>query len=252
MVSWKNCEGNTMRAAYAPLSTPLIVRESLHTEALTMGFAGGHAAILSCRSPNKTTNNEDSAAAIPVMEGAGVLAVADGVGGQRAGDRASAEALLTMAQTIEEGRLSGNELRTSILNGIERANRRIQEIGIGAGTTLAAIEIKDSSVRPYHVGDSFVLVVGQRGVIRLETIPHSPTGYAVMAGLLDGKDALLHKERHLINNMLGSQDMRIELGSALTLRPKDTVLLGSDGLSDNLNIEEIVEIIRKGPLEEAS
>jgi serine/threonine protein phosphatase PrpC len=52
--------------------------------------------------------------------------------------------------------------------------------------------------------------------------------------------------------MLGSNDMRIELGSALKLKPKDTVLLASDGLSDNLNSQEIVEIIRTGALEDAA
>lgn len=43
--------------------------------------------------------------------------------------------------------------------------------------------------------------------------------------------------------------MRIDVGSALQLAPRDTVLLASDGLSDNLHVSEIVERIRKGPLE---
>jgi serine/threonine protein phosphatase PrpC len=221
-------------------------------EPITVGLAGGRAAMLSCRSPAKTSNNEDSSGLIPIDGTTGVLAVADGVGGQRAGDRASAEAILSITAAVEEGTAAGTEIRSSILNGFERASARIREIGIGAGTTLAVLEIKDSIVRPYHVGDSFVLIVGQRGVLRLETMPHSPTGYAVMAGFLDQKEALLHEERHIICNMLGSNDMRIELGSALKLKPKDTVLLASDGLSDNLNSQEIVEIIRTGALEDAA
>ena len=42
--------------------------------------------------------------------------------------------------------------------------------------------------------------------------------------------------------------MRIEVGSALKIAPRDTLVLASDGLSDNLHLPEIVECVRKGPL----
>jgi len=58
-----------------------------------------------------------------------------------------------------------------------------------------------------------------------------------------------HEERHVISNVIGSVDMRIEVGSAVELSPRDTLLLASDGLSDNLHMPEIVECIRKGSLE---
>ena len=108
--------------------------------------------------------------------------------------------------------------------------------------------IRDS----YHVGDSVILVIGQRGKIKLQTIPHSPVGYAVEAGLLDEHEAMHHEDRHLIFNMLGSPDMRIEVGSTLELAPLETVLVASDGLADNVHTAEIVDILRKGPLDEAT
>ena len=46
--------------------------------------------------------------------------------------------------------------------------------------------------------------------------------------------------------------MRIELSSVLPLSPRDTVVLGTDGLFDNLHTDEIVEIVRKGPLGEVA
>ena len=58
-----------------------------------------------------------------------------------------------------------------------------------------------------------------------------------------------HEDRHIVSNMLGAADMRIEVGSARRLAPRDTLLVASDGLSDNLAPEEIVELIRAGPLE---
>ncbi len=46
--------------------------------------------------------------------------------------------------------------------------------------------------------------------------------------------------------------MRIEVGRTLKLRPRDTVLVASDGLFDNLHLEEIVELICSGPLQKAA
>jgi len=102
------------------------------------------------------------------------------------------------------------------------------------------------------VGDSAILVVGQRGKLKLQTLSHSPVGYAVESGLLDADEALHHEERHIVSNMVGAPDMRIEVGSALALAPRDTVLLATDGLMDNLGLAEIVEIVRRGPLERAA
>jgi serine/threonine protein phosphatase PrpC len=114
------------------------------------------------------------------------------------------------------------------------------------------VEIDGVSIRPYHVGDSEIWVVGQRGRLKLQTISHSPVGYAVEAGLLSEAEALAHEDRHIVSTLLGSDDMRLEMGSALTLAPRDTVLLASDGLFDNLDAETIVDLVRAGPLERAA
>ena len=113
------------------------------------------------------------------------------------------------------------------------------------------MEISGHTARPYHVGDSVILVIGQRGKLKLQTVAHSPVGFAVEAGLLDEEEALHHHERHLILNAIGSAEMRIELGAPISLARRDTVLLASDGLTDNLSLDEIVELARKGPLDRA-
>ena len=61
-----------------------------------------------------------------------------------------------------------------------------------------------------------------------------------------------HEDRHIVSNVIGTEDMRIEIGPPRTLRLRDTVLLGSDGLFDNLRVDEIVEHIRKGPITKAA
>ena len=81
---------------------------------------------------------------------------------------------------------------------------------------------------------------------------HSPTGFAVEAGFLDQREALHHEERHLVSNFLGTPDMRIDVGAEVELQSRDTVLLASDGLMDNVHVDEIVERVRKGPVDDGA
>jgi serine/threonine protein phosphatase PrpC len=213
--------------------------------------ADGEAAVFSSRSPDKDTPNEDAAAVICTGERSGVLVVADGMGGLPAGEEASSLAIRTLRESILHSTSSeGSSLRAAILDGFEAANRAVGELGVGAATTLAVVELQDNTIRPYHVGDSMILVVGQRGKIKLQTVAHSPVGYAVEAGFLDEAEAMYHQERHYVSNMLGASDMHITIGSAIELAPRDTILLASDGLFDNLHTEEIIDCIRKGDLQQ--
>jgi serine/threonine protein phosphatase PrpC len=211
----------------------------------------GVAAVYSSRSPGKVSPNEDAAAFFPFGESDCVLAVADGLGGARAGHQASRLAMEAMRAALTRGIENGSEPREAVLNGFEDANGAVLELGIGAATTLAVVEVQGNIVRPYHVGDSLILVVGQRGKVKLQSVPHSPVGYGVESGLLDEKEAMYHEERHIVSNVIGSPDMRIEMGSTLELAARDTLLVASDGLWDNLHTEEIVDKVRKGGLRKA-
>ncbi|MGI9015460.1 MAG: PP2C family protein-serine/threonine phosphatase [Phycisphaerales bacterium] len=215
-------------------------------------FANGALVWRSRRCPTRPRANQDSAVAIAVNGTRGVFAVADGMGGMAGGDRASAIAVESLRDAIEDMPSDKDALRVAVMDGIERANERVMQLGIGAGSTIAAVEVDNGAVRPYHVGDSMILVIGQRGARRLITVAHGPVAYAVEAGMLSEDEAMHHAERHLISNMVGSATMRIDVGPIVQLQQRDTVLLGSDGLFDNLHLREVIEIIRKGPLQEAA
>ena len=214
---------------------------------------GGHAGVFSARSPDKETPNEDAAAILPIGEDAAILVVADGLGGSPAGGQASGLAIRELIGSIRQSEAlraddTPPNFRATILDGIESANRAITDLGVGAATTMAIAEIHGRTVRPYHVGDSMIMAVGQRGKIKLQTISHSPVGYAVESGMLDEAEAMHHDERHVVSNVIGTPDMRIEVGSTIELAQYDTLLLATDGLFDNFHVEEIVERIRKGPM----
>jgi PPM family protein phosphatase len=182
-----------------------------------------------------------------------VLAVADGLGGHAVGERAAHEAMEMLRQALDEATESppDDQLRPAILNGIEAANAAVMALGGGAATTLALVEIQDRTVRTYHVGDSTILLTGQRGRLKLQTIAHSPIGYAVESGLIDEQTAIHHEARHVISNVIGSDQMRIEIGPTIEMAARDTLVLASDGLLDNLLPQEIVDRVRSGPLDAA-
>lgn len=201
--------------------------------------------------PTKATGNEDAVLVLRVGESQGILAVADGVGGHPAGDQASARALECLFHTVEESLPAGESMRGAILSGFDRANQAVLGLGSGTATTLAVIVIDGSSIRAFHVGDSGIIAFGGQGKLKLETIPHSPVGYGVEGGFIEVGEALEYEERHLVSNVVGDPTMHIGVSSPLKLRQRDRVLLASDGLFDNLSVEDVVAATRKGRLADA-
>lgn len=227
------------------MKTALKYLEQNYTQPCELkSFVLGDAVVFSSRSPLKDTVNEDAAAIFELEKDQGVLVVADGMGGLPQGEQASSITLNELQTALSQK----TNMRDCILNGIEAANSKVVESKTGAGTTLALVEVRGRMIRPYHVGDSEILLVGQRGKLKLHTVSHSPTSYALHAGIINAEEAMFHSQRHLISNAIGFSDMRIEIGPSLMMAPKDTLLLATDGLLDNVTLEEICVAIRTGPL----
>jgi serine/threonine protein phosphatase PrpC len=226
----------------------ILLDGDLEPEKLETCIGGGTLVAYSCPAPDKETPNEDAVAAIPYGPNAAVLVIADGAGGLPAGRRAARTAVRSLEESLQMAISETMLLRTAILNGIEAANQAVLSLANGSATTMTVVTIEGLLARTYQVGDSEAMVIGQRGKIKSQTMAHSPTGFAVEAGFLDERAALHHEERHLVSNFIGTTDMRIDMGAEVRLKPRDTVLLASDGLTDNIHVHEIVEMIRKGPL----
>jgi serine/threonine protein phosphatase PrpC len=230
------------------IDSPVILDGAVGPDLVEVDVAGGRAVAYTCRSPYKNTENEDTVAILPYGPGAVVLVVADGAGGLPAGKRASMTAVNTLAASLQVAMDKTMLLRTAILNGIEAANDAVLGLANGSATTMTVMTLEGRLARSYQIGDSEAIVIGQRGLVKLQTTAHSPTGFAVEAGFLDEREALHHEDRHLVSNFIGSTDMGIDVGAAVDLDLKDTMLLASDGLMDNVHVDEIIEIVRKGPL----
>lgn len=231
-----------------PISEPHVITKADWVGPSLLGVGPGTACVLSARCPGSDVANEDSLAVIPAGASAVVLVVADGAGGLPAGEEASALAVKSVVEAVQRSLEAGEVLRSGVLDGIEAASQAVRAMGTGSGTTLVVAVVEAGKVRTFHVGDSIALLMGQRGKVKHMTVSHSPVGYGLEAGLLDEQEAEGHAERHIVCNLVGAEDMRIEVGPEIELSPRDTLVIASDGLSDNQRTEDVVETVRTGEL----
>jgi serine/threonine protein phosphatase PrpC len=224
---------------------PRFFLESNMDQPELIDVAGGHVVAFSRTCPGKLEPNDDSGLFLRLSDQRFVIAVADGVGGSPLGYKASGIAMQCLAETLVDCRDS-QDLRPAILDGIEKANEEILDLGAGAATTLSVVEVDHRVARGYQVGDSMAVIFGQRGLVKWKSMSHSPVGYAIESGMIDEQDAMHHDQRHVVSNLVGSRGMHIEIGPAIQLASRDTILVASDGLFDNLHFVEVIDRSRVG------
>lgn len=208
-----------------------------------LGVGGGRAMTLVRRRPGRVTENEDSLLVAPVGKNSVVLAVADGAGGLPDGSEASQRAIAAIAQALAASEPA--DVQARIQEGFKAAHREILSLGSGAATTVSLVFLQDRQIWSYHIGDSMTIIIGSAGERFFQTVPHSPVGYAVRDGLLSEEQAIRHDELHLVSNLLGIGPAEVEIKGPIELHPGDTVVIGSDGLFDNLLVKDIAKRITK-------
>lgn len=174
-------------------------------------------------------HNEDSGYAGPRL-----LAVADGMGGQAAGEVASSEVISTMVQLDED--IPGSDILTSLGTAVARANDQLRVMVEedpqleGMGTTLTALLWTGQRLGLVHVGDSraYLLRDGQLSQI---TQDHTWVQRLVDEGRITEEEATTHPQRSLLMRALGSGDHVEPDLSIREVRAGDRYLLCSDGLS---------------------
>ena len=228
-----------------------IVDEDTGSGILCYDVSGSSAVCFLSRAPEKPTPCEDRALVQSIGSRGVLIAVADGCGGMPCGADAAERAVAALSRSVADSDAGRAEsVWAGVVAGFDRANDDVLAMGVGAGTTLMAALIFDDVARVVHAGDSSAVIMGQRGRIRFESVAHSPTAYAVEAGLMTESEAVVHEDRSIVLNVVGSADMRVDIGPSVRLNGRDTVLLASDGLTDNMLTHEVVEYVRAGPLDE--
>ena len=185
--------------------------------------------------------------------GAGaLLVVADGMGGQAAGEVASLIAVQHIEERFRSGGLTSvddKDLEEALRELLGDVNRAVLTAGQepdkrGMGTTCTLVIIKGQQLYFSHVGDSraYLLRDGQLNQI---TTDHSWVEEAVATGTMTREEARVHPNRNVITRAIGlDADLKVDTDE-LSLQRGDLILLCSDGLNSMIPDEDILKTLQE-------
>ena len=196
-------------------------------------------------------SNEDQAAALINASGNVLLVVCDGMGGQNKGDLASSLAIntITTAFKSRKGFLNRYFAKLWVGQVIREANKSIYEQsqsnksyhGMGTTITLLLI-IKDTAILG-HVGDSRCYFLRNRREFVQMSEDQTYVGYLLRTGQISQEEALTHPKRHVLMNALGVYpSASVDVKSFPYMG--ETVLLCSDGLYNNVPVNDIASVLK--------
>ena len=183
----------------------------------------------------------------PVGNLSNMLIVADGMGGHNAGDLASRYTVESMVDYIEK---AVEKIPIPLLaEAIHHANELVVEKAKsdkaleGMGTTVVAAMVQENYLYVANVGDSRLYLIDQE--IEQITRDHSLVEEMIRVGELQRKDAKSHPDRNIITRAVGVRTpVKIDFFD-IKLEPGDVILLCSDGLTNMVEDEDILRIVKK-------
>jgi protein phosphatase len=190
-------------------------------------------------------HNEDSVL-VTEIDGTTLLAVADGMGGHRAGDVASETALAEFSDVLGTELDAGTAPQEALERGITEANERLHTLAAenpeyeGMGTTLVAASVDKEQARLVNVGDSRAYEVTDDAIEQI-TVDQSLVQELVESGELTPEEAEDHPQRNVISQALGTDETVEPDLYRRTL--SGAILLCSDGLTEEVPESEIHEIL---------
>lgn len=181
-----------------------------------------------------------------------IFAVADGMGGHRAGEVASSIAidiLKKRAGEFEEGDIP-QRIQKMLKEALDEVNDAIVKKGetqgdyLGMGTTLTAFHVSEKRIFLVHIGDSRAYLI-RNGKITQLTQDHTLVADMVGKGEISEEEARIHPLKNILVRALGT-DIKAEVDLlSEEVQPGDRILLCSDGLSSMLRDEEILSIVNE-------
>lgn len=197
------------------------------------------------------TNNEDSGGIFLNQDSQHLIVVADGMGGHQAGDVASQMTVSKLQEMWEKSKKieTADEAEEWLRHHIKEVNRIIFEYAKknehceGMGTTIEAMIVTENFTTSAHVGDSRSYILNNSGFRQL-TEDHTLVNELVRNGQISKEDAEHHPRKNVILRALGTEeDIKIDIKTVL-LEEGDFLLLCSDGLSNKVLEEDMVEVLK--------
>lgn len=198
-------------------------------------------------------NNEDR---VVIDEKHGIFVVADGMGGQAAGEQASSLAIEIVPKElarVPREVLDPSDVRQAIKQAVLTANEAILRKGESdastrnMGTTVVLGYCRGSKLFIAHVGDSRAYLV-RKGECRRITTDHNLAQALFEANTISAEELDTHRFRHVLWKYLGSKE--VGEGPDITdidLEPGDRFLLATDGVTSTVSDASIAEILSEEP-----
>jgi protein phosphatase len=201
----------------------------------------------SCSAQGIRSNNEDS---FVVDRQQQLFLVADGMGGQDLGEKASSMAAEIISRVVREKLDAGNDAGAVVQEALAEANQAIvsagrhQPPGRRMGTTAVLAVQRADQVYVAGLGDSRAYLIRGRQVDQL-TVDHSVAKALELSGMLTPEQAKTSPWQHVLYKFLGCAEMN-EGAEVRPFRPQagDRLLLASDGLTNHITEDDL----REGPV----
>ena len=198
------------------------------------------------------SNNQDSYSAGDLTSEVTWAVVCDGMGGANGGNVASETAVKVISDKLTSGYhigMNDNSVKNLIVSAIEAANmtlfsmaRNNEELS-GMGTTVVLAVRNSDTLYLSNVGDSRIYIVSDSGITQVTT-DHSVVQIMLDRGEISPEEAKDHPKKNVITRALGvDPDVRIDY-SQEQLNENDIVLLCTDGLTNYVDDETILDICR--------
>ena len=191
----------------------------------------------------------------------GIYIVADGMGGHQAGEVASQKAVQIIKSSLLDNTddIFNMDINAGIREAFEKANSEIYHASqsspllSGMGTTATLGLRKSDRLYIGHVGDSRAYLIRNGKVMQL-TRDHSLVESLKTSGIITEEEARLHPDRNIITRALGTSIHIIvdtfegNTGEdSIQLNKDDRLVFCTDGLTNEVNENEILDIIQQVP-----
>jgi serine/threonine protein phosphatase PrpC len=187
----------------------------------------------------------------------GLYIVADGMGGHKYGEVASAIAIRAMSNHIlrkiflpllnQPPAVPQQSIQEIMQEGVQAAHHAIVRETPGGGTTLTAVLILGDQMTIAHVGDSRAYTISPDGRIEVLTRDHSLVKRLEELGQITAEEAAIHPQRNVLYRAVGQGEPFDAELITLPLPKSGYLLLCSDGLWGMVSDQEVYSIISTTP-----
>ena len=200
-------------------------------------------------------HNEDSVTIVKNKNGEILMAVADGMGGHKAGEVASSIAISHLGKRFSDISSVGN--KQDAINWLKDSVNEVNALifkytnehpeSVGMGTTLVTALLTNEFILIGNIGDSSGFVLKDNKLTKV-TQDHTLVNLLVKSGELTEEEAKHHPKKNVLMKALGANEI-VELDIFDVDTSLDAILLCSDGLTNMLTYEQIEKVLLDEELE---